>query len=243
MHRGYIKLWRKIFDTGIQREPITLAVWVWLLGNVTHKPLNYIVRGKLMRLEPGEIVIGRKRIADELSIGERCVRTALDHLESWGNVTIRATKRFSIIKVNNWGVYQQQENSSDHQNVQEATNTRPRGDQEPTTKQECKEHKNVKKKDREGPPALPEWIDKEIWADFQEFRIRIKAPLTNRAITDLVADLQKLKDQGHPPNDVIRQSIKRGWRGVFPLRDSTTTTNTDEQEREAWMRKHGLLPS
>lgn len=242
MHRGYIKLWRKIFDTGLQREHSTFIVWVWLLCNVTRKPLSYIARGEMIHLEPGEIVIGRKRIAEELSMGEQSVRTALKNLRNWENVTIRSTNRYSILKVINWDVYQEEERTTNQQSNQELTKSQPRANQELTTKQEVKKDKNVKKKASEGPPALPEWIDPEIWKDFHEFRIRIKAPLTNRAITDLVADLQKLKDQGHSPNDVIRQSIKRGWRGVFPLRDSTTT-NTDEQEREAWMRKHGLLPS
>lgn len=148
MHRGYVKLWRKVFDSGIGREHTTFVVWVWLLCNVTRKPLNYIVRGQMIRLEPGEIITGRKVIAANLYTTERAVRTALDHLQTWGNVAIRATKRFSIIKVVNWELYQETGILSGQQEVQETTKKRPRNDQEATTKQECKEVKNVKNKDR-----------------------------------------------------------------------------------------------
>ena len=136
MNRGYIKLWRKIFDSGIQKEPATFTLWIWILCNVTRKPLNYIARGQQIKLEPGELIVGRKKLSMELRLSERSIRTCLDHLEKWQNLTIRSTNRFSILKVMNWELYQQKENENDQQNDQEVTSKRPASDHKTRSKEE-----------------------------------------------------------------------------------------------------------
>ena len=117
-----------MFDSGIQKEHATFTLWIWILCNVTRKPLNYIARGQQIKLEPGELIVGRKKLSMELRLSERSIRTCLDHLERWQNVTIRATNRFSIIKVINWSIYQQTENENDQQIDQEVTSKRPASD-------------------------------------------------------------------------------------------------------------------
>jgi hypothetical protein len=114
---------------------------------VTRKPLKYIARGQQIDLEPGELIFGRKKLSMELRLSDRSVRTCLQHLEAWGNLTIRSTNRFSILKVTNWETYQELESQIDQQNDQEVTSTRPESDQQTTTKQEVKNVKNVKNKD------------------------------------------------------------------------------------------------
>jgi hypothetical protein len=117
-----------MFDSGIQKEHATFTLWIWILCNVTRKPLNYIARGQHIKLEPGELIVGRKKLSMELRLSERSIRTCLDHLEKWQNVTIRSTNRFSIINVINWDIYQQTENENDQQNDQEVTSKRPASD-------------------------------------------------------------------------------------------------------------------
>jgi len=218
MHRGYVKLWRKMFDSGIQKEPSTFILWVWILCNVTRKPLNYLARGQEISLEPGELIIGRKRLSMELGLSERVVRTALHRLKVRRNVTIRATNRFSILKVINWEIYQETNYQSDQQNDQEVTSKRPASDQQVTTKQEVKNVKKVRKKIESGGNGIPEWISKELWSDFREFRIRIKAPLTDRATKNIISELEKFRNEGQDPEAIINQSITRGWRGVFKIK-------------------------
>jgi biotin operon repressor len=109
---------------------------------VTRKPLKYIARGQQIDLEPGELIFGRKKLSMELKISDRSVRTCLQHLEAWGNLTIRSTNRFSILKVINWETYQETESATDQQNVLQVTSNRPATDQQPTTKQEYKKLRN-----------------------------------------------------------------------------------------------------
>ena len=63
-------------------------------------------------------------------------------------------------------------------------------------------------------------IDPEIWKAFVEHRIKLKAPMTDRAAELMRKKLMKIYEgEAHPPNAVLEQSIERGWKGVFPLKD------------------------
>jgi hypothetical protein len=82
---------------------------------------------------------------------------------------------------------------------------------------------------------LPEWIKKETWDAFREMRQRKKAPLTNRAVSLIINELEKLKAQGESPEDVLNQSIMKSYTGVFPVsrgggNGRTTTNFSDKRE-------------
>ena len=65
---------------------------------------------------------------------------------------------------------------------------------------------------------LPEWIDKDTWKAFLEMRRKKKAIPTEKAKELLIKELEKLKDEGHNPSEVLNQSIMRNYTGVFPLK-------------------------
>ncbi len=70
----------------------------------------------------------------------------------------------------------------------------------------------------------PSWIDKEVWEAFVEMR-RAKgkrAPFTDRAAKMLIGELDRLRGQGHNPDEVLKQSVINGWSGVFPLKHLET---------------------
>ncbi|RPJ11830.1 MAG: hypothetical protein EHM36_00700 [Deltaproteobacteria bacterium] len=65
--------------------------------------------------------------------------------------------------------------------------------------------------------VLPDEIKKETWDAYREMRQRKRAPLTDRAAVLILAELEKLRLVGNPPEDVLNQSIMKSWTGVFPL--------------------------
>ncbi len=79
---------------------------------------------------------------------------------------------------------------------------------------------------------IPEWIDKGTWEAFLEMRKKKRQPLiTNRAIELTIKALEKLKTEGHNPNEVLNQSIMRNYTGVFPVKggqDGTYRGNFEE---------------
>lgn len=66
---------------------------------------------------------------------------------------------------------------------------------------------------------LPAYIDPEAWAGFVEMRKKVKAPLTTRAATLILFEVQRIKDAGHDPNAALDQSTMRCWKGVWPKTD------------------------
>jgi hypothetical protein len=93
-----------------------------------------------------------------------------------------------------------------------------------------------KKRHKPDKPAfiLPEDIDKEIWKAFEEMRKKIKAPLTDKARSLIVSELNKI---GQDKNKVLEQSIEKAWRGVFPLREQPAIMSDhpgDEAAKKLW---------
>lgn len=64
----------------------------------------------------------------------------------------------------------------------------------------------------------PDWIDRKSWDGFVDMRRKKRAPNTARALDLIVAKLQRLRDEGENPRDVLDQSTMRGWTGVFAIR-------------------------
>lgn len=79
---------------------------------------------------------------------------------------------------------------------------------------------------------LPAYIDPEAWAGFVEMRKKIKAPLTVRAATLILFELQRIKDAGHSPNAALDQSTLKCWRDVWPKREKDIP-RTQEMVEEA----------
>ena len=141
MNRGYVKLWRKTLDAGWLQNHKLFAFWCWSLMKASHKEYDLIVGYTQVHLMPGEFVFGIRKASAELNISVQSLRTILECLKTSGNLTLKPTHQFSIITITNWETYQQTENI-----INTPTNTQVTHDQHTSNnKQECKEHKNVKK--------------------------------------------------------------------------------------------------
>lgn len=67
-------------------------------------------------------------------------------------------------------------------------------------------------------PKPPEYVQAESWSGFVDMRRRERHPLTPRAAQLVIKELDKLRDAGEDPNDVLDQSTRNGWRDVFPIK-------------------------
>lgn len=148
---GYVKLYRRSLENGWLRNHKMWVFWTYCLLKATHKKRKHLLAGsKQITLSPGQFIFGRKRAAEETGLSEQEVRTCLKNLKKLDNVTVRATNRYSIITICNWSVYQDYENEdqpteppADQPTVnQRLTSNQPA----PNHRQECKNVKNVKKK-------------------------------------------------------------------------------------------------
>lgn len=66
--------------------------------------------------------------------------------------------------------------------------------------------------------------------DFIQFRKAIKAPLTDRALTLCLNKLDKLANNDLEKIAVLNQSIERGWKGLFEVKDNASYYKTIPSE-------------
>ncbi|WP_417844828.1 hypothetical protein [Thalassospira sp.] len=134
---GWIKLHRKTLKWEWYEDANVFRVFMHLLLTASHLKRRY--RGR--DLPAGSVVTGRNALADECGLSVQKVRTALDKLQSTGEITITATAHYSIISVLKWDDYQ----SNNHQSTsnqpapnQQLTINQPALNHQVTTIQECK---------------------------------------------------------------------------------------------------------
>ena len=137
---GYIKIHRKITEWGWYKDPNTKAVFLHLLLTANYREREYMG----MKILPGQCIIGRLELAKTLGLTERSVRTALQHLKSTNEVTIKTTNRFSVVTIVNWEKYQMDDCKTTSKTTSKVTNKRPANDQQTTTPKERKERKESK---------------------------------------------------------------------------------------------------
>ncbi|MBR2715300.1 MAG: hypothetical protein IKB73_03735 [Ruminococcus sp.] len=128
---GFIKLNRNILSWRWYRDANTLRVFLHLLLNANYKDGEF----ENHTIKRGQLITGRKRLAQELKITEQNVRTALEHLKLTSEISIKPTTKYTIITVNSYEKYQSVANKS--------TNNQPTTNQQLTNDQP--QYKNNKK--------------------------------------------------------------------------------------------------
>ena len=136
---GWIKLHRKMLENPVvSKDSDYLSVWIYLLLNAEHDDRTVLFGGNKIVLKPGQLITGRKSIAEFLHINESKVKRILIDFENDQQITRQRSNKNSLISLKNWDKYQ----FCDHQSDQQVTNERPTDDQQVTTNK--KEKKNKK---------------------------------------------------------------------------------------------------
>lgn len=113
----WIKLYTKLLD------------WEWYSDiNTTRLFLHCLLKanwqdGKFEGVDVprGSFVTGRKKLSKETGLTEQQVRTALKRLKSTNEITINTTKKYSIISIVNYDLYQ----TTNQEDNQQLTNNQP----------------------------------------------------------------------------------------------------------------------
>lgn len=239
---NWIKLYRKMIDDPIfvnsTGPQVKVLLTVMFLAAWT--PRKWDVLGHEFTIQPGEVFISAyelaRRAGDDVS--RDVARKALVRFEKMGFWTLKRTRKGVLIRLVNWRKYQlydeEQTQSRPHGDPKQ-TPSRPQAD--PTNKKESKNSKNVRREEYNTPrppkggkggviplferfssgnhdllSALKEW---------QEMRIRMKKPLTEKAAELNLKDLQQLSGGDEQMMvAIVSQSIKRGWQGFYALKEA-----------------------
>lgn len=84
------------------------------------------------------------------------------------------------------------------------------------------------------PDKIPQWLPVEQWNAFVEMRAKtIKSPLSPRAVTLAINNLDELQRDGHDPGQVLDQSTLNNWKGLFPIKDANHGNRSQTNRRNS----------
>ncbi|MEF3090455.1 replication protein [Raoultella scottii] len=68
---------------------------------------------------------------------------------------------------------------------------------------------------------LPGWLSAEVWSSWVAYRRDLKKPIkSQQTVTQAVNLLDRCRQSGYPPEEIINQSIANGWQGLFEPKGS-----------------------
>ena len=187
MHRGYVKLWRKISDWEWYKSSETFHLLFHLVMNANYKDSKYM--GHVIKR--GEIVTGRLKLSQQTGLSIQTVRTCINRLKSTNELTTRTTNQFTVITICNYDTY----NSDNHvtnQEINQVSNqqltiNQPTTNHQLTTSKEIKKEKKEKKvkniKHKYGEYSHVLLTDKELG--------KLKADLGEQKALDMIKELDE----------------------------------------------------
>ena len=145
MDNTFIKLSRKIQSWRWYQDANTMRVFIHILLNANVYDHDF----ENITVKRGQWVTSQKRIAEQLNLSLKNVRTALDHLKSTNEVAIKTTSKYSIITVKNYNQYQKVAHDS-------AVNRQSIGTQSAVNRQQYKKGKERKRREERDIPSFSE---------------------------------------------------------------------------------------
>ena len=106
-NKNYIQLNRVILDNPtVCKDSEYFAIWVYLLLKATHTSLKREFNKKTIELKAGQLITGRKKIAEQFGISESKVQRVLKKLEIEQQIEQQTSSKNRLITVKNWSKYQ-----------------------------------------------------------------------------------------------------------------------------------------
>lgn len=101
--QGFIKLHRSIVEWEWYKDSNTMRVFLHLLLKANHKSKKW--QGQT--IEAGSFITSYENLSVETGLSVQQIRTAINKLKSTSEITYKSTSRNSIITINNWNEYQE----------------------------------------------------------------------------------------------------------------------------------------
>lgn len=96
--RGFVAIPRGLTDWEWYTEPNTARLFIHLLLTANWQEKQW----QGITIHPGELVTSQSQLAKQLNLSIRNVRTALDHLQLTGWVTVKTGPKYSIVTIENY---------------------------------------------------------------------------------------------------------------------------------------------
>lgn len=98
----FIKMDRNLLRWRWFKNPKTMIVWIWLLMSANIEDHDF----EKDTIRRGQLATSRRSISTGTGLTENEVRTALGHLKSTGEITVRLMPKYQVISIVNYDLYQ-----------------------------------------------------------------------------------------------------------------------------------------
>lgn len=105
---GWIKIHRQIAKWEWADSPSVFCLFIHLLLMANWEKSKW--QGKTIKV--GQLITGRNKLAKSTGLSVQQVRTALNKLQSTGEITLTTTKHYTVITISNYARYQMLDNGS-----------------------------------------------------------------------------------------------------------------------------------
>lgn len=162
---GWFKLHRELVEKPIwlNSTPEQKAILITILSMANFKPNKWEWNGEQFELKEGQFITSLESIASKAGkgISVQNVRTALNRFEKLKFLTNQSTKTGRLITIENWGIYQAEEDKPNKVSNKDLTKSQQRPNKDLTPNKESKKEKNVRNKESSHfvPPTLDEVRD------------------------------------------------------------------------------------
>lgn len=115
---GWISIYRKFQEHWIWKstEPFDKrSAWLSLLLRANHKDTKVMINSKVINIKKGSFITSEVKLAKEWKWGRKKVRTFLENLENDKMLTKNSTTKYTVISIENWDLYQKQEQQKEQQ--------------------------------------------------------------------------------------------------------------------------------
>lgn len=156
---GYWKFHRRMLDHAVWSLPgDQIKVWITILSKVNHKEGEWFDGKHRLSIEPGSWVTSQETISQAARVGRQTVRTAIKNLLRLESISTKiVTKRYTVITVINWPIYNGDTAETNQECNQALTKSQPSANHN----LRMEEGKNVRREKTLPSPsrALPEVVE------------------------------------------------------------------------------------
>lgn len=251
----WIKTYEKLLKWEWYGDPLMVATLIHLLLKANWKDKKW--RG--VDVKRGQLITSRTRLAEEIGLTERQLRTCLERMQETGEIACETTNRYTIITICNYDIYQDKETAQrpaerpaeSPTNDQQTTNKRPTGSQQTTTPIEYIEGKEYLRTSRKKESVCPAPAREEFLETFgvlgnvkmkaAEYRALVEdygQQVTDDTIDDLSCKLAdgSVDSSNHHATVLGWLRYQRRNGGPVPLSSSKADPMTEKEKilRIAW---------
>jgi hypothetical protein len=143
MHNGYAQIYRRLINKGFYKKSQHVHLWIHLILKANHKEKEFMFNKKNIVVKRGQLITGRKILADETGINESKVERILKFFEIEQQIEQQKTNLNRLITITNYNTY----HKSEQQSEQQVNNKRTTSEQQVNTTNNDNNDNNDNKKE------------------------------------------------------------------------------------------------